>query len=219
MAASNEIVQQIYKELCVSYAAAGKFAPDALPAVAEMFADAIPFSDVDEVSYVFKKARDIESIPTQATLKQCWRNYSEEFLKYRHKPEGALKIGMENPLEQWIPKETLKRRINRNLAVVNYCVAKDSLFKDGISLYKRFCELHRHREEGDKDNKRWVLERPDEALAFDTKMFDEMRPLYVNQMRKLPRFAGFPEDARFSFSMNPPLVGEFVQMIKLEKGI
>lgn len=215
--ASNEIVQQVYKELCVSYAASGKFAPDALPAVAETFAEAIGFSNAEEVHYIFKKARDIEAIPTQATLKQCWKNYSEEFLKYQNRPSEALQIGMEaDPRGVWLPDTELKRALNRKTAVKNYCIALDRVCVDGVRLYKKFCELHTHHAEGDRENKKWVLDHPAESLAFDTQMFKEMQPLYVKYLRSLPKHEGFPKDAKLNFALTPPTINEFVWMLKQE---
>ena len=80
---NNDITTAIQNELAICYEHIGRKAPESLPIISASLQEAIKFSSPEHVHKVFMRAKDIESIPTQKTLKECYRNYSEEVLKYR----------------------------------------------------------------------------------------------------------------------------------------
>lgn len=66
-----DIVNAVHQELTLSYTQAGRVVPSTIDVVAASMADALGFSDVDEVHSVFRRARDLSDVPTQRTLKDA----------------------------------------------------------------------------------------------------------------------------------------------------
>ena len=121
-------IAQIKNELTVCYEPIGRKAPESLPIIAASLQEAIGFSDHEQVHLIFVKAKDIESIPTQKTLKECLRNYGEEFLKYQSGAgSDAAAIEYTDPRAAWLPKEPLLQRINFHESAKRYCIAIDRL--------------------------------------------------------------------------------------------
>jgi len=76
-----DIVNAIHQELTLSYTAAGRVVPSTIDVVAASLADALGFSDVDEVHAVFRRARDISDVPTQKILKDVLFAHRESSVK------------------------------------------------------------------------------------------------------------------------------------------
>lgn len=72
------IVNAIHQELTLSYTQAARVVPSTIDVVAASLADALDFSDVQEVHDTFKRARNMEDIPTQRVLKEALRNHRAE---------------------------------------------------------------------------------------------------------------------------------------------
>ena len=64
-----DIVNAVHQELTLSYTQAGRVVPSTIDVVAASLADALDFSSVQEVHDTFKRARNMEDIPTQRVLK------------------------------------------------------------------------------------------------------------------------------------------------------
>ena len=73
-----DIVNAIHQELTLSYTQAARVVPSTIDVVAASLADALDFSDVQEVHDTFKRARNMEDIPTQRVLKEALRNHRAE---------------------------------------------------------------------------------------------------------------------------------------------
>ena len=116
------IINQIQNELALCYEHLGRKIPETITIIAGAIQEALQFSDPEQVHEIFKRAKDIESIPTQKTLKECMRNYSEEVLKYRN-ANANTSIEYNDPCAAWLPHEPVKKAINCNEAVKNYSVA------------------------------------------------------------------------------------------------
>lgn len=73
-----DIVNAIHQELTLSYTQAARVVPSTIDVVAASLADALEFSNVQEVHDTFKRARNMEDIPTQRVLKEALRNHRAE---------------------------------------------------------------------------------------------------------------------------------------------
>lgn len=208
-----EIIRQIGQELTVAYLAAGRKAPeDALVIVAGSLAENIPFQSVKQVHEVFARAKDIEAIPTQKTLKECWKNYGEEVLKYSGDASGAREIEYENPCGSWLPKEAIRRKVNVRLAIDRYSIAL------GDTMYQRDIKAHRLTLANSADKKYEYLNQ-DAANAFDAQAMEHIQHLYRKYWRGLEMAQGYPADAPLSLELIPPTVNEFRTMLQKEGNI
>lgn len=70
-----DIVNAVHQELTLSYTQAGRVVPSTIDVVSASLADALDFSSVQEVHDTFKRARNMEDIPTQRVLKEALRNH------------------------------------------------------------------------------------------------------------------------------------------------
>lgn len=193
---SETTIARIRDELAICYEHIGRKAPDSLPIIAASLQEAISFNSPEHVHEIFKRAKDIESIPTQKTLKECCRNYSEEVLKYSGEANGTAAIEYRDPREAWLPKNPVMRAINVNEAVKNYCIACG-----GIS-YSNLCSARVRGKEAYE--------------AFTRGIKDTLRTLYTKYWRKCPIANGYPFDAKLNLGLIPPSVDDFRRMFEAE---
>jgi len=73
-----EITNAVHQELILSYSQAGRVVPTTIDVVAASLANALGFTDIQEVHDVFKRARDMADVPTQMVLKQAMQNHRAE---------------------------------------------------------------------------------------------------------------------------------------------
>ena len=192
----NDITKRIRDELAICYEHIGRKAPESLPIIAASLQEAIKFSNPEHVHEIFKRAKDIESIPTQKTLKECYRNYSEEVLKYRDSGNGMASIEYRDPCEAWLPKSDVIKRINLNEAIKNYCIAC------GGNSYANLCSARARGKEA--------------YSAFTRGIKDTLRNLYTKYWRKCPIANGYPFDAKLNLGLIPPSVEDFRRMFEAE---
>lgn len=192
---NNEITKRIRDELAICYEHIGRKAPESLPIIAASLQEAIKFSSPEHVHKIFMRAKDIESIPTQKTLKECSRNYSEEVLKYSDSGDNNA-IEYEYRTAAWLPKNPVMRAINENEAVKNYCIAC------GGNAYANLCSSRGRGKEAYN------------ALAREIKA--TVKKLYDKYWRKCPIANGYPYNANLSLGLIPPTVDDFREMFRLE---
>lgn len=210
---NNEIIAQIKNELTVCYEHLGRKAPESLPIIAASLQEAIGFSNPEQAHRIFSKAKDIESIPTQKTLKECLRNYGEEFLKYQSGATAdAVAIEYTDPRAAWLPKEPLLRRINFHESAKRYCIALDRL-NGNDKAYGEF----RHCYAMTKEGERYVYVRPEAARAYDERMRRTLTDLYEHYWRLLPFAKGYPANMGLSLGLMPPTVDNYMVMFKRER--
>lgn len=192
---SNDIIARIQDELTVCYEHIGRRAPESLPIIAASLQEAIGFSNPEHVHRVFMRAKDIEPIPTQKTLKECCRNYSEEVLKYSGNGDTQA-IEYRDPREAWLPKNPVMRAINRTEAVKNYCIAC------GGKAYWRLCD---------------AKARGKEAYgAFMAQAMAVVAMLYSKYWRSCPIANGYPAGAEVTLELVPATVDDFRRMFAQE---
>ena len=207
---TEDVTSYVQNELALCYESIGRKASDALPFVAASIQDAIHFETAEQVHEVFKRAKDIESIPTQKTLKECLKNYSEEVLKYVRRDTDAGQIEYKDRRSAWLPKNPLMQQVNLREAIKNYCIAV------GGDMYARYCETHRTKFKY-VDKKRVVeWENADAAEAFDRPIVEYLMYLYPKYWRGISMAKGFPEDGQLDLGLIPPRIEEFQTMLKAE---
>lgn len=207
-----DITKAIVDELTLSYAACGRTPSMALGAVAESMQKALGFSSSDHVHKVFQKARFIENIPTQRTLADCMRNYSEEVLKYTtNETSGAIEY--ENPVRNWMPDSEVNRRVNVTTAIKNYCMAV------GEKSYSEYCKIHLTdtNEAGGRKVVKWKF--PEKVRAFDEPIREYLKYLFSRYLRMTPQYKGFPARSTPELGMIPPSVREIRIMLAEEAKI
>lgn len=210
---NNEIIAQIKNELTVCYEHIGRKAPESLPIIAASLQEAIGFSDPEQVHRIFVKAKDIESIPTQKTLKEYLRNYGEEFLKYQSGATAdAVAIEYTDPRAAWLPKETLLQKINFHESAKRYCIAIDRL-NGNDKAYGEFRRAYAMT----KDGSRYVYVRPDAARAYDEMMRGTLTRIYERFWRLLPMAKGYPANMPVTLGVCPPSVAEYMEMFRRER--
>lgn len=205
------IIEKVAEELTLAYMAAGRNAPEGnLLIVAGSLAENIPFQSVDQVHAVFSRAKDIEPIPTQKALKEAFKNYGEEYLKYSPGKSSTKAIGYRDPRAAWLPASDVMRRVNIQTAIKNYC---DALGGDASYNYIKVHRTKRERS-GDRTIVEW--DNPDEVSAFDDPIKTYIRYLYDKYLRSTAIYKGFPADAKLDLGMIPPSIDEFRTMLKAE---
>lgn len=210
---NNEIIAQIKNELTVCYEHIGRKAPESLPIIAASLQEAIGFSDPEQVHRIFVKAKDIESIPTQKTLKEYLRNYGEEFLKYQSGATAdAVAIEYTDPRAAWLPKETLLQKINFHESAKRYCIAIDRL-NGNDKAYGEFRRAYAMT----KDGSRYVYVHPDAARAYDEMMRGTLTRIYERFWRLLPMAKGYPANMPVTLGVCPPSVAEYMEMFRRER--
>lgn len=206
----TKIVEKVLEELTICYVNRGVAANAALPAVAESLAESIDFRDADQVHAVFRKAKDVESIPTQKTLKEAWKNLHEEFIKYAETIANNPEIGYDDPRAAWLPADDLKKAINLRNAIKNLCVAM------GGDMYLQYCKSHATRVEEHNGRKVVFWGNESAAKAFDEPVKAKLKELYTKYIRSIPMYDGYPSDSKLNLGLIPPTVDEFKWMIQQE---
>ena len=194
---SNEqpIINQIQNELALCYEHIGRKVPETIVIIAASLQEAIQFSSPEQVHEIFKRAKDIESIPTQKTLKECMRNYAEEWLKYRD-ADKSKSIEYNDPCAAWLPHEPVKKAINCNEAVKNYTIAC------GGNAYFDLCTA---RSNG-----------PDYYRTYTLPIKKAIYRLYLKYWRKMPIANGYPASGPISLALIPATVDDFRKMFGYE---
>lgn len=192
---NEKTIARIRDELAICYEHIGRKAPESLPIIAASLQEAIGFSNPEHVHSIFMRAKDIETIPTQKTLKECYRNYSEEVLKYRGVGD-AQAIEYRDPCEAWLPKSDIVKRINLNVAIANYCIAC------GGNSYANLCSAR--------------VRGKEYYEAFTRGIKDTLRNLYTKYWRKCPIANGYPYNAKLNLGLLPPSVDDFREMFAME---
>jgi len=211
---NDEIIKAINKELTICYIALGRKVPEEISLVSITISESVPFSSVDNVHEIFTKAKDIESIPTQKTLKECWKNYGEEWLKYHGEINDAKAIGYEDPLSAWIPKSEVARRVNQQEAIKNYCIAHSN------EMYNEYVRCHITITKDNlvfgekKKSVEWLY--PDKVYAFEKPIKDYLLYIYGKYLRIMKQYVGYPADAEISLSIQPPSVTQFKTILERE---
>jgi len=208
---SQNIIDRITEEMSLCYESIGRKAPDSVSMVAVSIADAISFSDEEQVHETFKRAKDIEPIPSQRTLKECFKNFGEEVMKYdAHQADDLTSIEYSDPRSAWLPKEDVKKRVNLMNAIKNYCDAVGGrMAYEYIQTHK--CTVEKH---GDRKVVKW--KNPDAVAAFDNPIKDYLLYLYKKYLTHTQQYKGFPEGALLNLGMTPPTIEDLKIMLKAE---
>lgn len=210
---NDEIVKSIYDEMALSYECAGRKSPDSLLIVAGSIQDAVKFANVKQVHEIFKRARDVETIPTQRVLKECLKNYGEEFLKYSQDSDEPKSIEYTDRRSAWLPSDSLRRAVNTQTAIKHYC---DAI---GGEMPLRYMRTHATRTEQRNGRKCAVWENTDAVTAFDEPIKEYVLFLYNKYLRQIPFFHGFPVDGEIEIGIIPPTIDEFKTILKAENVI
>ena len=208
---NEEIISFVKNELALSYEASGRKSPEAISVIAASLQEAIGFSCCNDVHEVFRRARNIEAIPTQKTLNECYRNYSEEVLKYRAVNAETKMLENKSSRSAWLPDSDMKKRINIHEAIKNYCNAV------GGDLYFQYCRAHIRTEKKAGDNRIIEWQNPDAAFAFDGPIKEYLVYLYRKYWRLLPIANGYPKEAPLNLGLIPPSVPNFKVMLAREE--
>jgi hypothetical protein len=201
----NETIEAIKKELTVCYIAAHKTVPSsAIDGIAAAVADAVPTITADNAHDIFRRAVQVEAVPTIPAIVTAARNHNAETYS---KTSSLPLIENRNPREPWLPSDTIGKRINLCNAIRNYCAAVSD------ALYMEYCKVHtRHRDGNGKP----VFDRPERVEAFEAPIKETIRDLYRKYWRKCACAAGYPEDAPFNLGLSAPTVTEFRAMLAHE---
>lgn len=207
---NETITKAIQNELTLCYEAIGRKAPESAPFIAASIQEAVKFSNLQQVHECFKRTKDVESIPTQKSLKEAFKNYGEEWLKYDGENQDAKALEFNDARAAWLPKETFKKKINLQNAIKNYCSAI------GGSMYHEYCLAHATTEKkaGDRRVIEWA--NPDKANAFDRPIKEYLQYIYTKYWRALPIANGYPAEAKLNLGLIPPTPNEFTTMLKAE---
>lgn len=190
---TENVQEAIYKELVLSYTQAGRVVPTTLGIVSNSLEKALGFSDSQEVHDTFRRARDMEDVPTQRVLKEALKNHRAENFGGE---SGTPSIEYRDPREAWLPKNPVMRAINVNEAVKNYCIAC------GVKAYWQLCDARARGKEA--------------YSAFTDGIKATVMALYVKYWRKCPIANGYPYNAEISLSLIPATVEDFRKMFAIE---
>ena len=191
---NEDTVKAIAAELTKAYLMAHRTVPtSSLEAVAASIADAVPAITAQNAHDVFRRAMQVEAIPTVPTLVTAAKNHMAESYS-----EASVTPSIEyrDPCEAWLPKSDIVKRINLNEAIKNYCIAC------GGNSYANLCSARvRGKEAYD---------------AFTRGIKDTLRSLYTKYWRKCPIANGYPFDAKLNLGLIPPSVEDFRNMFSME---
>lgn len=191
---SEETVKAIAVELGKAYLMAGRHAPEnTISVVASAIADAVPAITAQNAHDVFRRAMQVEAIPTVPTLVTAAKNHiAETYSETSNTPS----IEYRDPCEAWLPKSDIVKRINLNEAIKNYCIAC------GGNSYANLCSARVRGKEAYE--------------AFTRGIKDTLRTLYTKYWRKCPIANGYPFDAKLNLGLIPPSVEDFRRMFEAE---
>lgn len=204
----NETIEAIKKELTVCYIAAHKTVPSsAIDGIAAAVMDAVPSITAENAHDIFRRAVQVEAVPTIPSLVTAAKNHLAE----SYTQVSALPL-IENrdPRAAWLPSDMTARTVNMRVAIRNLCAAISE------REYSEFCKCHLTRKErrGDKDVV--VLANPEAAHAFDGPKKRMLEDLYTKYWRMLPIAKGYPKDAPLNHGLTPPTVPQFRIMLENE---
>ena len=204
----NGTIEAIKKEITVCYIAAHKTVPaSAIEGIASAIADAVPSMTEENAHDIFRRAMQVEAVPTIPSLVTAAKNHLAE----SYTQVSALPL-IENrdPRAAWLPSDMTARTVNMRVAIRNLCAAISE------REYSEFCKCHLTRKErrGDKDVV--VLANPEAAHAFDGPKKRMLEDLYTKYWRMLPIAKGYPKDAPLNHGLTPPTVPQFRIMLENE---
>lgn len=204
----NETIEAIKKELTVCYIAAHKTVPSsAIDGIAAAVVDAVPSITAENAHDIFRRAVQVEAVPTIPTIVTAARNYHAE--TYSQKSSLPL-IENSDPRAAWLPKDQMARNVNMRVAIKNLCAAISD------REYSDFCKCHATRKERRGDRDVVVLANPEAAHAFDRPKKELLEDLYKKYWRLLPVAKGYPADAPLNHGLIPPTVPQFRVMLEHE---
>lgn len=192
---NEETIKAIAAELTKAYLMAHRTVPtSSLEAVAASIADAVPAITAQNAHDVFRRAMQVEAIPTVPTLVTAAKNHMAETYS---DPEADRKaIAYRDPREAWLPKNPVMRAINRTEAVKNYCIAC------GGNAYWRLCD---------------AKARGKEAYgAFMAQAMAVVARLYSKYWRSCPIANGYPANAEVTLELIPATVDDFRNWFAME---
>lgn len=191
---NEETVKAIAAELTKAYLMAHRTVPtSSLEAVAASIADAVPAITAQNAHDVFRRAMQVEAIPTVPTLVTAAKNHMAETYS---ETSGTPSIEYRDPREAWLPKSDVIKRINLNTAIANYCIAC------GGNSYANLCSARVRGKEAYE--------------AFTRGIKDTLRNLYTKYWRKCPIANGYPYNAKLNLGLIPPSVDDFRNMFAME---
>lgn len=204
----NETIEAIKKELTVCYIAAHKTVPSsAIDGIAAAVVDAVPSITAENAHDIFRRAVQVEAVPTIPTIVTAARNYHAE--TYSQTSSRPL-IENRDPRAAWLPKDQMARNVNMRVAIKNLCAAISD------REYSDFCKCHATRKERRGDRDVVVLANPEAAHAFDRPKKELLEDLYMKYWRMLPIAKGYPKDAPLNHGLTPPTVPQFRVMLEHE---
>lgn len=200
----EKIIAAVLEELNYSYAQSGKsIATETAVSIARRMSDDLHFNDETEVREAFRRAREIQDIPTQRTLSEAIKNHRAEHCTPAIENNGnTLKIARSS-VSAWLPDNPVIRKVNIMEAVKNFCIAQ------GEKMYDRLCELS-VRSNGD-----YVFEN--KRREFVREKINNVVYLYSKYLRLTPMYATFPKDVETNDPrMKPATVQDFRWFLAME---
>lgn len=190
----KDVELAILKELMAAYAMAHRTVPtSSLESVAASIADAVPAITAKNAHDVFRRAMQVEAIPTVPTLVTAAKNHMAETYS---ETIGTPSIEYSDPRAAWLPKNPVMRAINRAEAVKNYCIAC------GGNAYWRLCD---------------AKARGKEAYgAFMAQVMAVVARLYSKYWRSCPIANGYPANAEVTLELIPATVDDFRSWFAME---
>lgn len=200
-------VKAIAAELSIAYLAAHRTVPESsLQVIAASIADSVPAITAENAHAVFKRAMQVEAIPTVPTLTDAAKNHMAE--SYPQTDAPALEF--KDPRAAWLPKSQMKRNINMTTAIKNLSAAISD------REYMEYCKVHVTKTERRGDKEVTVYANLEAALAFDRPKKAMLEDLYMKYWRKCSCAAGYPANAPLNHGLTPPTVPEFKAMLHYE---
>lgn len=190
----KDVELAIHKELMAAYAMAHRTVPtSSLESVAASIADAVPAITARNAHDVFRRAMQVEAIPTVPTLVTAAKNHIAETYS---EASGTPSIEYRDPRAAWLPKNPVMRAINRTEAVKNYCIAC------GGNAYWRLCDAKARGKET--------------YGAFMAQVMAVVARLYSKYWRSCPIANGYPANADVTLELIPATVDDFRNMFAME---
>lgn len=196
-------VNAIAAELSIAYMAAHRTVPESsLQVIAASIADAVPAITAENAHEVFRRAMQVEAIPTVPTLTDAAKNHMAE----SYPQTGATALEYKDPRGAWLPKTWVERCTNMMKAISNLCAAISD------EEYMECCKAYLKKKVGDH----WEFVNNDRRRNFEAPKKAMLQKLYCKYWRNLPIAQGFPANAMLNHGLTPPTVPEFREMLKME---
>ena len=204
----NETIEAIKKELTVCYIAAHKTVPSsAIDGIAAAVMDAVPSITAENAHDIFRRAVQVEAVPTIPTIVTAARNHHAE--TYSQTSSLPL-IENRDPRAAWLPTDMKLRKNNMMTAIRNLSAAISD------REYMEYCKVHVTKTERRGDKEVAVYANLEAALAFDRPKKKMLEDLYMKYWRKCSCAAGYPANAPLNHGLTPPTVPEFKAMLHYE---